>query len=187
MHTATRLFLRLVDRVRRLNPRAHLCGYGLYAPLNDALLRRAGCRDGDRRRIRAGAGGPGAAAERQGEWLRQPSRWSRWRASSSWCPTAAGLPPLGAYAQLVTERTARGAWATPRPAAAASICAGIARWCRCIGGVFRVVQPDVVLEDIRQQVAAGAEHITFGDPDFFNGPGHAMRDCGGAAPRVAAR
>jgi hypothetical protein len=36
------------------------------------------------------------------------------------------------------------------------------------------VQRDVVLEDIRQQVAAGAEHITFGDPDFLNGPGHAM-------------
>jgi radical SAM superfamily enzyme YgiQ (UPF0313 family) len=31
-----------------------------------------------------------------------------------------------------------------------------------------------VLEDIRAQVAAGAEHITFGDPDFLNGPGHAM-------------
>jgi hypothetical protein len=33
----------------------------------------------------------------------------------------------------------------------------------------------VVLEDIRRQVAAGARHITFGDPDFFNGPGHALR------------
>jgi hypothetical protein len=31
-----------------------------------------------------------------------------------------------------------------------------------------------VLADIRQQVAAGAGHITFGDPDFFNGPGHAI-------------
>jgi len=31
------------------------------------------------------------------------------------------------------------------------------------------------MEDIRQQVEAGAEHITFGDPDFFNGPGHALR------------
>jgi hypothetical protein len=37
-----------------------------------------------------------------------------------------------------------------------------------------VVQPDVVLADIRQQVAAGAQHITFGDPDFFNGPTHAV-------------
>jgi hypothetical protein len=41
-------------------------------------------------------------------------------------------------------------------------------------GLFRIVQADVVLEDIRRQVAAGAEHVTFGDPDFFNGPGHAM-------------
>src|SRR5205085_2978325 len=41
--------------------------------------------------------------------------------------------------------------------------------------VFRVVQPEVVLAAIRNQVAAGAQHITFGDPDFFNGPGHAMR------------
>jgi hypothetical protein len=42
-------------------------------------------------------------------------------------------------------------------------------------GQFRIVQREVVLEDIRQQVAAGARHITFGDPDFFNGPTHAMR------------
>src|ERR1017187_7642086 len=42
MHTATRLFLRLVDRIRAVNPRAHLCAYGLYAPLNERLLRGAG-------------------------------------------------------------------------------------------------------------------------------------------------
>jgi hypothetical protein len=42
------------------------------------------------------------------------------------------------------------------------------------GGRFRVVPRDVVLADIRQQVVAGARHITFGDPDFFNGPGHAI-------------
>jgi len=42
-------------------------------------------------------------------------------------------------------------------------------------GTFRIVQREVVLEDIRRQVAAGAQHITFGDPDFFNGVGHAMQ------------
>jgi len=42
-------------------------------------------------------------------------------------------------------------------------------------GQFRVVAPEVVLADIDAQVAAGAQHITFGDPDFFNGPRHAMR------------
>jgi len=41
-------------------------------------------------------------------------------------------------------------------------------------GVFRIVDRDVILADIRQQVAAGAQHITFGDPDFFNGVGHAI-------------
>jgi hypothetical protein len=42
-------------------------------------------------------------------------------------------------------------------------------------GAFRIVSREVVLEDVRQQVAAGAQHITFGDPDFFNGTGHALR------------
>jgi hypothetical protein len=41
-------------------------------------------------------------------------------------------------------------------------------------GVFRVINRDVVLADVRQQVAAGAQHISFGDPDFFNGIKHAL-------------
>jgi hypothetical protein len=42
-------------------------------------------------------------------------------------------------------------------------------------GQFRIVPPDVVLADIGAQIRAGAEHISFGDPDFFNGPAHALR------------
>jgi hypothetical protein len=42
-------------------------------------------------------------------------------------------------------------------------------------GQFRIVQPEVVLADVANQVEAGAGHITFGDPDFLNGPTHAMR------------
>ena len=57
---------------------------------------------------------------------------------------------------------------------AASICADTVRWCRSTGGRFRVVPRDVVLADVRSQVEAGARHITFGDPDFFNGVGHAV-------------
>jgi hypothetical protein len=41
-------------------------------------------------------------------------------------------------------------------------------------GRFFVVSEQVVLEDIRNQVASGARHITFGDPDFLNGPGHSL-------------
>ena len=57
-------------------------------------------------------------------------------------------------------------------------CKHVCRHCPIVpvyDGAFRVVQPEVVLEDIRRQVANGAGHITFGDPDFFNGPTHAMR------------
>jgi hypothetical protein len=43
------------------------------------------------------------------------------------------------------------------------------------GGRFFVVPVETVLGDVRQQVAAGARHITFGDPDFLNGPGHALK------------
>src|SRR6266571_607715 len=42
MHTATRLAVEVLPAVRKLNPRAHLCFYGLYAPVNESLLRRLG-------------------------------------------------------------------------------------------------------------------------------------------------
>ena len=40
MHTATRLAAKVVPAVRKLNPQAHLCFYGLYAPVNETWLRR---------------------------------------------------------------------------------------------------------------------------------------------------
>src|SRR5581483_1765902 len=42
MHTATRLGARAAARVRDLNPSAHLCFYGLYAPVNERFLRGLG-------------------------------------------------------------------------------------------------------------------------------------------------
>jgi hypothetical protein len=176
MHTATRLFQQVVDRVRELNPRAHLCGYGLYAPLNDALLRRAGVstviggefeqglRDLARR----------LSVTREGERpYRQPEPLISMARQQFLVPDRSGLPPLGAYAQLRIEDATRRVGYTE----ASRGCKHLCRHCPVVPvyrGLFRIVQADVVLEDIRRQVAAGAEHITFGDPDFFNGPGHAM-------------
>ncbi len=88
-------------------------------------------------------------------------------------PDRRGLPPLGAYAQLVVRDGTRRVGYTE----ASRGCKHLCRHCPVVPvyrGLFRVVQPDIVLEDIRRQVAAGAAHITFGDPDFFNGPGHAI-------------
>ncbi|MGB6431598.1 MAG: radical SAM protein, partial [Candidatus Acidiferrales bacterium] len=56
-------------------------------------------------------------------------------------------------------------------------CKHLCRHCPIVpvyNGTFRVVAREIVLADVRQQVAAGARHITFGDPDFFNGPTHGL-------------
>src|SRR5436305_3613566 len=44
MHTATRLAVNVMEKVRLLNPHAHLCCYGLYAPVNADFLRQLGVR-----------------------------------------------------------------------------------------------------------------------------------------------
>ena len=165
MHTATRLFLRVVERVRALNRRARLCAYGLYAPLNEALLKRAGVDT-----ILGGEFEPALVEAAGGSRLNVNVSLAR---QQFLVPDRTGLPPLAAYAQLVANGSTRRVGYTE----ASRGCKHRCRHCPVVPvyqGIFRVVQADVVLEDIRRQVAAGAEHITFGDPDFFNGPGHAV-------------
>ncbi|MCW5849903.1 MAG: radical SAM protein [Anaerolineae bacterium] len=89
-------------------------------------------------------------------------------------PDRAGLPALDRYAHLVLSD---GTHRVVGYVEASRGCKHLCRHCPIVpvyGGRFRVVQREVVLADIRQQVAAGAQHITFGDPDFFNGPGHSL-------------
>ena len=90
-------------------------------------------------------------------------------------PDRSGLPSLARYAQLELPG---GGTRVVGFAEASRGCRHLCRHCPIVpvyDGRFRVVQREVVLADIRQQVAAGAEHISFGDPDFFNGPTHALR------------
>jgi radical SAM superfamily enzyme YgiQ (UPF0313 family) len=170
MHTATRLFLRIAPRIRALNPGAEWCAYGLYAPLNEAALREAG--------VSAILGGE----FEQGlvDWARRHGEGGVAREATVSlerqrfiAPDRAGLPPLGAYAQLAVNGSTRRVGYTE----ASRGCKHLCRHCPVVPvyrGIFRIVQRDVVLDDIRRQVEAGAQHITFGDPDFWNGPGHAM-------------
>ncbi len=167
MHTATRLFLRVLDRVKAANPRVHLCAYGLYAPLNEQMLRRNGIDS-----IAGGEFEQTLAAIARGEGCRSAS--TSLGRQQFLVPDRSGLPPLAAYARLATSGGTRLVGYTE----ASRGCKHLCRHCPVVPvyrGAFRIVQPDVVIEDIRRQVTAGAEHITFGDPDFFNGPGHAMR------------
>ncbi|MDQ3655956.1 MAG: radical SAM protein, partial [Chloroflexota bacterium] len=90
-------------------------------------------------------------------------------------PDRNGLPALARYAHLTMGD---GSTRVVGNTEASRGCKNLCRHCPIVpvyGGRFFIVQPEVVLADIEQQVAAGARHITFGDPDFFNGPTHAMR------------
>jgi len=166
MHTATRLAVKVIEKVRRLNPAAHLCCYGLYAPLNDAYLRKLGIET-----ILGGEFEPGLVALANGKAEGPLISLDRLKFLP---PVRSSLPSLEAYAHLRVNGTSKTAGYTE----ASRGCKHLCRHCPVVPvyqGAFRVVQPDIVLEDIRRQVAAGAQHITFGDPDFFNGPTHAMR------------
>jgi radical SAM superfamily enzyme YgiQ (UPF0313 family) len=172
MHTATRLASQVIPRVRAINPSAHLCAYGLYAPVNADMLRGLG--------VHTIMGGEfevpltELAAQLAGTAPRRELPLISLDRQQFHTPDRTGLPPLGSYATL---RLPGGADRVVGYTEATRGCKHLCRHCPIVpvyGGRFRVVQRDVVLTDIDRQVAAGAEHITFGDPDFLNGPAHAI-------------
>jgi radical SAM superfamily enzyme YgiQ (UPF0313 family) len=86
-----------------------------------------------------------------------------------------GLPALSRYAALqMPDGSQRVVGSTD----ATRGCKHVCRHCPIVPvyrGRFRAVPAEVVLRDVAAQAAAGAQHISFGDPDFFNGPTHARR------------
>ena len=178
MHTATRLAGPVIVAARRVNRSARICAFGLYAPLNADWLRSLGVDEvfgGEFEQDLA------AWASSTSQMLSAVSADSAVSSSRGLprihflVPDRTGLPPLSKYATLQMpdgERRLVGYTEASRG------CRHLCRHCPVVPiyeGQFRVVQPDVVLADVAAQVAAGAQHITFGDPDFFNGPTHAMR------------
>src|SRR5487761_280194 len=174
MHTATRLAAQLLDTIRATSPRAHICFYGLYAPVNEGWLRKLGVQtilggefeqglEDLAKRIAAGGAG-----DLQSEPVVSLAR------QKFVVPDRTGLIALDQYARLALPD---GEKRTVGYTEASRGCKHLCRHCPIVPvykGVFRVVDRDVVLADIRQQIATGAQHITFGDPDFFNGIGHAI-------------
>jgi len=171
MHTATRLAVPVIRHVQKLNPNASLCCYGLYAPLNEAFLHTLG--------VHYILGG-----EFESDLVDiAVQKFESVPASSSdvpiprlnfIVPDRSDLPPLDCYASLQygSEKRIVGYTETSRG------CKHFCRHCPIVPiykGHFRVIPVDVVLADIRAQVDVGAKHITFGDPDFFNGVGHALK------------
>lgn len=178
MHTATRLAEPLISRCRAVKPSARLVAYGLYAPLNATWLRQRGISD---------VVGP----EAEEELVRiVNSQGSKSDAGSSTPyagrtaaiprlafiqPDRTSLPALTEYASLQMPDGRRKVVGSIE---ASRGCKHLCRHCPIVPvyeGAFRIVPIDVVMLDVAAQIAAGAEHISFGDPDFLNGPTHARR------------
>jgi radical SAM superfamily enzyme YgiQ (UPF0313 family) len=180
MHTATRLAVPVIGRVRALNPSVRLCAYGLYAPLNAAYLRSLGVDDvlggefeEDLAAVALGLARDGAARLHP-DAGHDPRRRSLPRLRFV-VPDRTDLPPLTRYATL---QLADGRRQQVGYTEASRGCRHRCRHCPVVPvyeGQFRVVPPEIVLADVAAQIGAGARHITFGDPDFFNGPTHALR------------
>ncbi|MEP7124846.1 MAG: CUAEP/CCAEP-tail radical SAM protein [Byssovorax sp.] len=181
MHTALRLALPLVARIRALNPACHICLFGLYGSLNaDHLLRAHGVDSviggeieaplvaliealnaGDDRPV------PGVAR------LGAPAAPHLARLDFA-APRRDRLPALDRYARLLHQGEER----VTGYVEASRGCKHLCLHCPIppvYGGRFFTIPREIVLDDVRRLVAAGARHLTFGDPDFLNGPTHARK------------
>ncbi len=175
MHTATRIAVQALPRIQRLAPKAHLCVYGLYAPMNEALLRGLGVGT-----VLGGEVEPALLSLCQrlrvnGKPVTQSDSVINLGRIPFEVPDRSGLPKLSRYAHLVLPD---GSTRVAGFAEGSRGCKHLCRHCPVVPvyqGKFRIVPVDVVMEDIGQQVREGATHISFGDPDFFNGPTHGLR------------
>ena len=172
MHTALRLGVAAARHAREINPAAEIGFFGLYAWLNRDFLR-----DGRSDWVLAGECEEALVERVRGRERGDPPAVPEapvLRRLDLPVPRREGLPALSKYVMLE-----RGGVRVPAGYVEAS--RGCLHRCRhcpippVYQGRFFAVPVETVLADVRAQVAAGARHITFGDPDFLNGPGHARR------------
>jgi radical SAM superfamily enzyme YgiQ (UPF0313 family) len=180
MHTALRLGVRLVERIRALNPTCHICCFGLYALLNAEYLLAHGVDSvigGEYEEplvaliesLDAGLDVAVEGVSRHGRVGEPFLKRLEFRV-----PHRSGLPPLERYAHLERD----GMRSRVGYVEASRGCKHHCLHCPIppvYGGRFFAVPQEVILQDIRRLVRSRAEHITFGDPDFLNGPTHALR------------
>jgi len=186
MHTALRLGVEAAHRVRALNPSAHITFFGLYAWLNgDYLLRAngsapvadsviAGEYEGPLIALACALNEDRSAAEVPGVSTLERAAQPHLARLTFPVPARSSLPALENYARYMADDEAHLAGYVEASRGCLHTC-GHCPIVPVYNGRFFVVPAQTVLADIRQQVAAGARHITFGDPDFLNGPGHALK------------
>ena len=169
MHAATRLAGPVLARLRATRPDAPRAVFGLYAPLNPEWLRAQGATH-----VLGVEAEPDLVSLANGDEAPPPGMGVGLPRLAFRVPDRSTQAPLATYAQLNVDGERRPAGYTEATRGCLHTCAH----CPIVPvyhGTMRVVPVEVVLADIDQQVAAGARHITFGDPDFLNGPAHARR------------
>jgi len=180
MHTALRIAIDVAARVRALNPAAHLCFYGLYAALHAEELVTGPADTAIGGEIEAPLVALAGAIERGGDEPPRGVSSARQFAGShivrghALLPDRSGLPDLDRYAALIDADGPRAAGYIESTRGCKHLC----RHCPVVpiyDGRFLALPVDVVLADARQQIEAGATHLTFADPDYLNGPSHALR------------
>ena len=197
MHTALRLGVRVAELIRTLNAHCHICVFGLYASINaeyllshvadsviggeyeTPLVNLVNALD---QKPPAISSQPETQHREEHELpaIKGVSRHGRIVSPflkrfpiHAPVPSRTSLPPLTRYAHLECQGTQH----VVGYVEASRGCLHTCLHCPIVPvyeGSFFLVPEDVVLQDIRQQVEAGATHITFGDPDFLNGPGHSL-------------
>ena len=171
MHTAMRLALRAAAAVRAARPELPICLYGLYATVSrDLTLGSAGLAD----HAIAGEYEEGLVAWAGGLTSSSQAVIDLGRRRPAAVPAREGLPPLERYAHLALGGEERLVGYVEASHGCVHRC-GHCPIPVVYDGRIRIVAEDVVLADIEALVAAGARHITFGDPDFLNGPHHSRR------------
>ena len=163
MHTALRLGVHLLHRIRQINPEVSISMYGLYATLNADYLLSHGvdfCISGE--------------DSTQLVALVQSVVKKEEVAVQSASSHIAELLPLEVYARFEDKGEVQTVGYTETTHGCKHLCT------HCpippiYDGKFFAVQRDTVLAEIKEQVVEDATHITFGDPDFLNGPMHGLR------------
>jgi radical SAM superfamily enzyme YgiQ (UPF0313 family) len=180
MHTALRLGQQLAKRVRSLNPSAHICFYGLYAALNEDYLLHD-CADSTiggeyeipLRNLIASLES-NEVSSIPGVSMRQQISNPLIQRTPFAVPERNQLPSPDRYAHLEIHgnQVLAGYTETTRGCKHTCLHCPITP---IYHGRFFAIPIEIVLADIRAQATQGVGHITFGDPDFFNGPTHALR------------
>jgi len=182
MHTALRLGVRVAEQIRKLNPSCHICFFGLYASLNSEYLLQHSAdsviggefEEPLLKLIEARSNAGNDSLQVEGVSFRDRTQLPYLERLKFAPLSYRGLPPLSKYAQVVSNGTHRFAGYIE----ASRGCLHHCLHCPVppvYNGRFFVVPEMIVLDGIRKLVALGASHITFGDPDFLNGPRHSMR------------